>query len=190
MGSSWRWATARSQAARLLAARLAAWHDDAGGCTYFITPPKTLPVDEFFHTQTGRVAHHPVRHHRCAGLRGGLLSRVPAARLRHRIRLAQPAAHRGARARWQTTTTLTPAALIFSALLTSIFFALLHFQQVAHLWAALLVLFSISLLLTFVRIKTGSVAASVLVHGAYNGFVFLMVIVQTGGYRHLERMTQ
>jgi hypothetical protein len=30
----------------------------------------------------------------------------------------------------------------------------------------------------------------VLVHGAYNGFVFLMVIVQTGGYRHLERMTR
>jgi hypothetical protein len=52
------------------------------------------------------------------------------------------------------------------------------------------VLFSISLLLTFVRVKTGSVAASVLVHGAYNGFVFLMVMVQTGGYRHLERMMQ
>jgi len=28
------------------------------------------------------------------------------------------------------------------------------------------------------------------VHGAYNGFVFLMVMVQTGGYRHLERMMQ
>jgi membrane protease YdiL (CAAX protease family) len=39
-----------------------------------------------------------------------------------------------------------------------------------------------------VRVKTGSVAASVLVHGAYNGFVFLVVIIQTGGYRHLERM--
>jgi len=46
----------------------------------------------------------------------------------------------------------------------------------------------ISLLLTLVRVKTGSVAASVLVHGAYNGFVFLVVIIQTGGYRHLERM--
>ena len=85
---------------------------------------------------------------------------------------------------------LGAAALIFSAVLTSLFFALLHFQQVAHLWAAMLVLFTISLVLTFVRVKTGSVAASVLVHGAYNGFVFLVVIIQTGGYRHLERMTK
>jgi len=52
------------------------------------------------------------------------------------------------------------------------------------------VLFTVSLLLAFVRVKTGSVAASALVHGAYNGFVFLMVIIQTGGYRHLERMTK
>jgi membrane protease YdiL (CAAX protease family) len=74
--------------------------------------------------------------------------------------------------------------------LTSAFFALMHLQQVAHLWAALLVLFSISLTLTFVRVKTQSVAASVLVHGAYNGFVFLALLLATGGYRHLERMTQ
>jgi hypothetical protein len=93
-----------------------------------------------------------------------------------------------ARARWQTTTTLTPVALTFSAVLTSIVFALMHASQVEHLWAALLVLFSISLILTLVRVKTGSVASSAVVHGAYNGFVFLVVMVQTGGYRHLERM--
>ena len=33
-----------------------------------------------------------------------------------------------ARSRWQTTATLTPASLVFSAVLTSIFFALMHFQ--------------------------------------------------------------
>jgi membrane protease YdiL (CAAX protease family) len=64
----------------------------------------------------------------------------------------------------------------------------MHAEQDAHLWAALVGLFSISLILTFVRVKTQSVAASALVHSAYNGFIFLMTIFATGGYRHLDRM--
>ena len=188
-GLQWRWAVARNQAAKLVSLGLLLGVT-MQAVTYFITPPKTLPVDDFFHTQTdawlitlfGTIVA-PIFEEVC--FRGFLL---PAFAIAYDW-LSLPRTEQ-ARARWQTTTTLTPAALIFSAVLTSIFFALMHFQQVAHLWAALLVLFSISLLLTFVRVRTGSVAASVLVHGAYNGFVFLMVMVQTGGYRHLERMTQ
>jgi membrane protease YdiL (CAAX protease family) len=188
-GLQWRWAVARNQAAKLVPLGLLLGVT-MQAVTYFITPPKTLPVDDFFHTQTdawlitlfGTIVA-PIFEEVC--FRGFLL---PAFAIAYDwLSLPRTAE---ARARWQTTTTLTPAALIFSALLTSIFFALMHFQQVAHLWAALLVLFSISLLLTLVRVRTGSVAASALVHGAYNGFVFLMVIVQTGGYRHLERMMQ
>jgi membrane protease YdiL (CAAX protease family) len=52
------------------------------------------------------------------------------------------------------------------------------------------VLFSVSLVLTVVRVQTQSVAASALVHAAYNGFVFLTVLIATGGYRHLDRMTR
>jgi membrane protease YdiL (CAAX protease family) len=188
-GLQWRWAVARNQAAKLVSLGLLLGVT-MQAVTYFITPPKTLPVDDFFHTQTdawlitlfGTIVA-PIFEEVC--FRGFLL---PAFAIAYDW-LSLPRTAQ-ARARWQTTTTLTPAALIFSAVLTSIFFALMHFQQVAHLWAALLVLFSISLLLTFVRVRTGSVAASVLVHGAYNGFVFLMVIVQTGGYLHLERMTK
>ena len=188
-GLQWRWAVARNQAAKLVSLGLLLGVT-MQAVTYFITPPKTLPVDDFFHTQTdawlitlfGTIVA-PIFEEVC--FRGFLL---PAFAIAYDW-LSLPRTEQ-ARARWQTTTTLTPAALIFSAVLTSIFFALIHFQQVAHLWAALLVLFSISLLLTFVRVRTGSVAASVLVHGAYNGFVFLMVIVQTGGYLHLERMTK
>ena len=188
-GLQWRWAVARNQAAKLVSLGLLLGVT-MQAVTYFITPPKTLPVDDFFHTQTdawlitlfGTIVA-PIFEEVC--FRGFLL---PAFAIAYDW-LSLPRTEQ-ARARWQTTTTLTPAALIFSAVLTSIFFALMHFQQVAHLWAALLVLFSISLLLTFVRVRTGSVAASVLVHGAYNGFVFLMVIVQTGGYLHLERMTK
>jgi hypothetical protein len=188
-GLQWRWAVARNQAAKLVPLGLLLGVT-MQAVTYFITPPKTLPVDDFFHTQTdawlitlfGTIVA-PIFEEVC--FRGFLL---PAFAIAYDwLSLPRTAE---AHARWHTTTTLTPAALIFSAVLTSIFFALMHFQQVAHLWAALLVLFSISLLLTFVRVRTGSVAASVLVHGAYNGFVFLMVIVQTGGYLHLERMTK
>jgi hypothetical protein len=186
-GLQWRWATARNQAGRLLALGLLLGVT-MQAVTHFITPPKTLPVDDFFRTQAdawlitlfGTIVA-PIFEEVC--FRGFL---VPAFAIAYDW-LTMPRTGQ-ARTRWQRTATLTPAALIFSAVLTSILFALMHASQVAHLWAALLVLFSISLLLTLVRVKTGSVAASVLVHGAYNGFVFLVVIIQTGGYRHLERM--
>ena len=188
-GLQWRWTVARNQAAKLVPLGLLLGVM-MQAVTHFITPPKTLPIDDFFRTQTdawlitlfGTIVA-PIFEEVC--FRGFLL---PAFAIAYDW-LSLPRTE-WARTRWQTTATLTPASLIFSAVLTSIFFALLHFQQMAHLWAALLVLFSISLVLTFVRVRTGSVAASALVHGAYNGFVFLVVIIQTGGYRHLERMMQ
>jgi membrane protease YdiL (CAAX protease family) len=188
-GLQWHWATARRQAGRLVSLGLL-----MGAMmqlvSHFVTPPKTLPIDEFFSTQADAwlitlfgTVMAPLFEEIC--FRGFL---VPAFAIAYDW-LSLPRSEE-ARARWQTSTTLTPLGLIFSAVLTSILFALMHAQQVAHLWVALLGLFSISLVLTFVRVKTQSLAASVLVHGAYNGFVFLMVMVATGGYRHLERMTQ
>ena len=188
-GLQWRWPAARNQAVRLVALGLMLGVM-VQIATNFITPPKSRPIDAFFLTQAdawlitlfGTIVA-PIFEEVC--FRGFLL---PAFAIAYDW-LSLPRTVE-ARSRWQTTTTLTPASLVFSAVLTSVLFALMHITQVAHLWAALLVLFSISLVLAFVRVKTGSVAASVLVHGAYNGFVFLVVMVQTGGYRHLERMTQ
>jgi hypothetical protein len=188
-GIEWRWATARSLASRLIALGLLLGMM-VQIATNFITPPKTRPVDAFFQTQAdawlitlfGTILA-PLFEEVC--FRGFL---VPAIAIAYDW-LCLPRTPE-ARARWQTTTTLTPAALVFSAVLSSVLFALMHATQVAHLWAALLVLFTISLVLTWVRVKTGSVAASVLVHGAYNFFVFLMVMIATGGYRHLERMAK
>ncbi len=97
-----------------------------------------------------------------------------------------PAAHE----RWRTTTSLTFAALVFSAVVSSILFALLHAQQLAHAWGALGVLFVVSLILTLVRIRTRSVACSAIVHACYNFSVFLTLFIATGGYRHLERMAR
>jgi membrane protease YdiL (CAAX protease family) len=186
-GVEWHWATARGQARRLVTLGLALGVVVAI-VTSFISPPKSMPIDEFFAspatawviTLFGTLAA-PVFEEIC--FRGFLL---PAVAIAYDW-ISLPRTDE-ARERWQTTTSLTPAALIFSAVLTSIGFAAMHAQQVAHLWAALLVLFSVSLVLTFVRVKTQSVAASALVHATYNGFVFITALVVTGGYRHLERM--
>ncbi len=188
-GVGWHWPTARHQAWKLIALGLV-----LGGVmqvvTNFITPPKTLPIDDFFLTPStawlitlfGTVVA-PIFEEIC--FRGFLL---PAFAIAYDW-LSLPRTPQ-ARIRWQTTTTLTPLSLIFSAILTSILFAAMHAEQIAHLWAALLLLFILSLLLTYVRVRTQSVAASALVHAAYNSFVFLTVIIATGGYRHLDRLTR
>ncbi|HWZ50286.1 MAG TPA: CPBP family intramembrane glutamic endopeptidase [Granulicella sp.] len=81
-------------------------------------------------------------------------------------------------------------AAVGASILTSILFALLHAEQLAHAWAAVIVLFFVSLALTVVRVRTRSVACSTLVHASYNLSVFVTLFFATGGYRHLEKMTQ
>ncbi len=188
-GVRWHWATARAQAWRLagLGLTLGVMMQIV---TYFISPPKTLPIDQFFLTPAAAwlitlfgTFGAPVFEEIC--FRGFLL---PAFAIAYDW-LGLPRTEE-ARERWQATTTLSPVSLIFSAVLTSALFAGMHASQVAHAWAVLLVLFSISLVLTFVRVKTESVAASAMVHAAYNGFIFLTAVIGTGGYRHLEKMTQ
>lgn len=95
-----------------------------------------------------------------------------------------------ARELWKTTTNLSTTAVIFSTILSSMLFALLHAEQLAHAWVALFVLFCVSVVLTLVRIRTHSVACTTLVHASYNASVFLTMFIATGGYRHLERMTR
>jgi membrane protease YdiL (CAAX protease family) len=79
-------------------------------------------------------------------------------------------------------------AVVSASLVTSVLFALLHAEQLAHAWAALGILFGVSLVLTAVRVRTRSVACSMIVHASYNLSVFLTLFVGTGGYRHLEKM--
>jgi membrane protease YdiL (CAAX protease family) len=81
-------------------------------------------------------------------------------------------------------------ALMAASIVTSALFALLHAEQLAHAWGALIVLFGVSLVLTLVRVRMRSVACSTLVHASYNLSVFLTLFVATGGYRHLDRMTK
>jgi membrane protease YdiL (CAAX protease family) len=187
-GLQWNFAAVRTQYPRLIALGLFLGLTMAL-VTQFIASPKNLPVDQFFAkastawliTLFGAILA-PIFEE--TAFRGFL---VPAFAIAYDW-IALPRTPE-ARLRWQTSTALTPASYIFAAVVSSLFFAGIHAQQVAHLMPALVSLFSISLVLTYVRVKTQSVACSTLVHSAYNSFIFLSVIFATSGYRHLDRMS-
>jgi hypothetical protein len=93
-----------------------------------------------------------------------------------------------ARDRWQRTTGHTQSALILATILSSIAFAALHGFQL-H-WAAgpVVILFFVAMVLSAVRIRFHSVAASALVHVAYNSLLFVEMFIKTGGFRHLDKL--
>jgi len=91
--------------------------------------------------------------------------------------------------RWQRSSLHSTSALIFSAIFSSIPFVLLHADQLAHAWGVLGVLYGVSLMLSFVRIRTHSLACSTLMHATYNLAIFVGILFATGGFRHLERLT-
>lgn len=154
-----------------------------------ITMPKSIPVDDFFRTPSDAwivsifgVLLAPLFEE--VFFRGFLLPgfaiaydwlslpRIPAAR-----------------EQWNSTNTLTFPALAFSAVLTSVLFALIHAFQTGFTWPVLILLFFVSLILTAVRLRLRSVLASTLVHASYNFAVFLSLFIATGGYRHFDHLT-
>ena len=90
---------------------------------------------------------------------------------------------------------LSPRAAVWlgvplSIVFTSLPFALLHGQQVSHAWAPVLLIGLVSLVLCIVRLRLNSLASSTVVHAAYNFTLFAGILVQTGGFRHLDRLVQ
>lgn len=83
---------------------------------------------------------------------------------------------------------LSWATIPISIVLTTIPFALLHATQVSHAWAPLLLIGVVSVALCIVRLRLRSVAASTVVHAAYNLMLFTGLLLQTGGFQHLERL--
>ena len=73
---------------------------------------------------------------------------------------------------------------------TSVLFASLHASQLAKAWVPLVVVFCVSVVLCAVRLRYKSVAASALVHAAYNASIFILVFIGTDGYRHLDKLKQ
>lgn len=73
--------------------------------------------------------------------------------------------------------------------LTAVPFALMHYPEYAS-WSPVFLVFLIGVVLTIVRAKKGSVAASFIVHAVYNGVQMAIAFVDTQGFRHLERLTK
>jgi len=67
-------------------------------------------------------------------------------------------------------------------LLTALGFALLHGSQLKFAWGPLLVIFLVGLVLTIVRAQKNSVAASLLMHIAYNGTLSTLMFVATESF--------
>ena len=152
----------------------------------FLPIPKTLPIDDFFRTpgDVWMVALFgtfmaPVFEE--LAFRGFLLPSLASAWdwMQRRNDEVTP----GRDPRWSI------AALAIACTLTSMGFARVHSDQLAHAWAPLAVLFTVSLVLCGVRLLTQSLAASTMVHAVYNGTIFTIVFFVTGGFRHLDKIT-
>jgi uncharacterized protein len=78
----------------------------------------------------------------------------------------------------------------FSVLLTALAFASIHASQLKYSWGPVLVIFLVGLALTTVRALKKSLAATVLMHMAYNGTIFIVTFIATDGFRHMEKFNQ
>ena len=158
------------------------------GLSNYIDVPKELPIDAFFHSRS-TVWLITVFGTVLAPLFEEVLFRgflLPAFAIAYDW-LCLPRTE-AARQSWQSSNALTRNSLIFSTVLTSTLFALVHGKQTAFTWPILALLFCVSLILTTVRIRLRSVAASTLVHASYNFTVFLAAFITTGGYQHLDKL--
>lgn len=77
-----------------------------------------------------------------------------------------------------------------AVLLTTGLFTSIHAPQLARAWAPLLLLFTVGLILTLIRARSGSVAASFLVHVGYNFGLFAALWIGTDHFRNLEKMSR
>jgi hypothetical protein len=78
--------------------------------------------------------------------------------------------------------------LFTAVMLTAAAFAAIHGAQLGYAWAPVLSIFVVGVVLTVVRIRTGSVAASFLTHTGYNLALFGLLWIATDHYRHLEKI--
>jgi uncharacterized protein len=79
-------------------------------------------------------------------------------------------------------------AMVLAALATSLPFALIHAEQTGHALGPFLLLISVSLVLCAVRFVSRSLAACVVVHACYNFLLFFLMLIGTGGFRHMGNM--
>lgn len=71
-----------------------------------------------------------------------------------------------------------------SVIVTGILFGAAHAAQLWGGWAQIGLLMCVGILLTYIRARAETVAASFLVHVTYNSTLFVMLLIGTGGLRH------
>jgi membrane protease YdiL (CAAX protease family) len=184
---SWNWLAARANVAKLLLTGIIL-SIVAQALESFLTLPKEMPVDEFF--------RHPSDVWIIAIF--GTLVAPLCEEIFFRGFLLRGFAicfdwigsrwNEADRERWATTGDLSRRGLIFSGILTSGLFAAMHAAQLGWAWNAVGVLWIVGGVLTVVRLRFGSVAASATVHAAYNGFLFVVMFLLTDGFRHLDKL--
>ncbi len=77
--------------------------------------------------------------------------------------------------------------IVVGVLLTAAAFASIHGAQLGYAWGPLLSIFVVGFVFTVVRERTGSVAASFLMHCGYNFALFGSLWVVSDHFRHLEK---
>jgi hypothetical protein len=78
--------------------------------------------------------------------------------------------------------------VFWGIMLTALPFGLIHLMQYGYAFGAVLVIFLVGVVLTAVRAKTKSVAASFLAHVGYNATLMALAAAATDGFRHMEKM--
>jgi membrane protease YdiL (CAAX protease family) len=79
-------------------------------------------------------------------------------------------------------------AMVVGSIATSLPFAAMHAAQTGYSWGPFILLVGVSLALCWARLSTRSLAASVLVHASYNFLLFSLMMLGTGGFKHLDKM--
>ena len=69
-------------------------------------------------------------------------------------------------------------------------FAFIHAAQLANAWAAVSMLFVVGVVLTVIRARTHSLAASVLVHTGYNLALFTLLYLGSAGFHDFKQLGQ
>ena len=79
------------------------------------------------------------------------------------------------------------AGVVAAVLVTATCFAFVHGGQLGYAWAPLATIFIVGVVFTVVRERTGSVAASFLMHCGYNLALFGSLWVASDGFVHLDK---
>jgi membrane protease YdiL (CAAX protease family) len=81
-------------------------------------------------------------------------------------------------------------AMAGGIILTACAFASIHASQLKYSWGPVLIIFLVGIALTSVRALKKSVAATVLMHMAYNSTIFVATYIATDRFQHMEKFNR